>query len=136
MAPLFGDLLHGQSQDWESLREHADAGCANCGGSGVECVSLDGRPQVNFSNGNAAIIFRALGIDMSAGYGDMELATLRRGLIRARNVAVPETLRASDESERVHVAGYSRGDLLRALARLDELVAAAQQLGATRLTWH
>ena len=80
-------------------------------------------------------VAQALGIDLDGGIGRMELATLRRGLIRARNVAVPAELRADEVTARAIVRGYSRGDLDTALTRLQELVSAAQRLGATHILW-
>jgi hypothetical protein len=135
MAPVFGELFRGESTDWDGLRGYADPHCKQCGGTGVERIERDERPQVNFANENAYIVAQALGLDLDGGIGRMELATLRRGLIRARNVAVPAELRADELTERAIVRGYSRGDLDAALTRLQELVSAAQRLGATHILW-
>lgn len=135
MSPLFGPTFRGESDDWGSLAEHADPLCGSCKGMGVERVEHDDRPQVNFANANACIVARALDIDLDGGIGSMSVATLRRGLVRARNVATPAELRAGSEAARVVVRGYSRADLDAALDRLDGLVAAAQRLGATRIRW-
>ena len=135
MAPTFSDLFQRQSADWGSLQAYADPACKQCDGTGVERVERDERPQVNLANENAYIVAQALGIDLDGGIGRMELATLRRGLIRARNVAVPAELRADEVTARAIVRGYSRGDLDTALTRLQELVSAAQRLGATHILW-
>lgn len=135
MAPLFGALLHGESADWGALREHADPDCSRCKGTGAECVEHDDRPQVNFANENAAIIARALGVDLDGGIGSMDLVTLRRGLVRARNLTTPAELRAESVTARTAVRGYSRGDLDAALERLVALAQVAQLLGATRILW-
>lgn len=136
MSPAFGPLFQHESDDWGALREYADPDCVRCKGTGVERVERDDRPQVNFANENAAIVARALGLDLDGGIGSMSLATLRRGLVRARNVTVPAELRAGMAAPRVTVRGYSRADLDAALTRLQELVEAAQRLGATRILWH
>jgi hypothetical protein len=135
MAPLWSAIFQGDSDDWDSLREHASPGCASCKGTGAERVEHDERPQVNFANENAHIVALALGIDLDGGHGSMELATLRRGLIRARNVTTPDELRAYESTGRVFVRGYDRADLDAALTRLQGLVEAAQRIGATRILW-
>jgi hypothetical protein len=135
MAPTWGQLYRHERGDWASLRPYANHNCSQCQGTGVEEVSHDMRPQLNFANENAEILFRVLGIEFNAGHGDADLATFRRGLIRARNVSTPETLRAAVETERVHVAGYSRSTLRRALSLLEELIGIAERKGATRIMW-
>jgi hypothetical protein len=135
MSPAWSDIFHGESDDWASLRADADPSCARCAGSGAERVEYDERPQVNLANENAAIVASALGIDLDGGIGSMELATLRRGLVRARNVAVPAEFRAGIAKGRLIMAGFSRDDLTAVLARLDGLVRDAQRLGATRIVW-
>lgn len=135
MAPLWSAIYQGESDDWASLCAHADQSCARCHGTGAESVERDQRPQVNFANANAYIIAHALGIDLGCGVGAMDLPTLRRGLLRARNVATPDELRADETTGRVTVRGYTRADLDRALTSLQELVDAAQRLGTRRILW-
>lgn len=135
MAPLFGALFRGECDEWSSLAEHAAPGCAQCGGTGVERLDVDERPQVNFANENAHIIARAMGLDLGHGIGSTDLATLRRGLIRARNVRSADELRAPETAPGRILAGYTSDDLQRALARLDWLVSEAQRLGVRRILW-
>lgn len=135
MSPVFSAIFRGESDDWQALRADADPSCPTCGGTGVERVERDMRPQENFANGNAAIVADAMGLDLNDGYGECELATFRRGLIRARNVSHPDELRAAEEGPRYYAPGYSSGDLSRALGRLEGLVEQAIALGATRILW-
>lgn len=140
MSPLFGELLHDTgaprpNAEWAPLCLDADPGCHTCEGTGIERVSGDARPQVNFCNANAAIIARAMGLELNEGYGAAELAVFRRGFIRARNTKQPDTLRESETGDRSYVAGYTRDELLEAVMRLEVLVLRAAALGATRLLW-
>ena len=135
MSPAFSAIFLGESDDWQALRADADPNCPTCDGTGVERVERDMRPQENFANGNAAIVAGAMGLDLNDGYGECELASFRRGLIRARNVSQPDELRAAEEGPRIYAPGYTAADLSRALGRLEGLVAQAIALGATRILW-
>ncbi len=135
MSPVWASLFRGECDDWAALRADADPSCVQCAGSGIERVEHDERPQVNLANLNAAIVARALGIDLDGGNGAMDLATLRRGLLRARNATQPAEFRADMQTDRVSVPGFCRGDLVKVLARFDWLVEAAQRLGVTRIVW-
>lgn len=135
MAPTWCDIFRGECDDWASLAAHAAPDCAQCRGSGVERCDRDGRPQENFANANARLVAGAMGLDLADGYGVVELAAFRRGLIRARNVSQPDEPRAPKAGPRLHVAGYSADDLSRALGRLERLAGEAQRLGATRILW-
>lgn len=135
MSPVFGALMRRESDDWQALRADADPGCVACGGTGVERVERDERPQANFANANAELIAAAMALDLDGGIGACELAVFRRGLLRARNVSQPDELRAAEEGPRYYAPGYSADDLSRALGRLEGLVEQAIALGATRILW-
>lgn len=135
MAPAWAAVYRGESDDFAPLRGHADPQCRQCGGTGAEPVEQDDRPQVNFANMNARLVLQAMGLDSEDLVGRRMLPEFRRGLMRARNMAQPETLRAAETDGRHHVAGYSRADLMAAVQRLQELAERAGQLGARSIFW-
>ena len=135
MSPAWTAVHRGESHDFAPLRAHADPKCAQCGGTGAEPVEHDTRPCVNFCNGNARLIAQAMGLDFGDGYGRADLPTFRRGVIRARNTRQPETLRAAESRGRFRAGAYTRADLMRALARLEALIADAERLGARAIIW-
>ena len=137
MSPAFSGLFEGWRDDWDALRVDANPECLRCNGSGIEEVSVDLRPQVNFSNDNAVIIMRAMGweADHQNLCGECDLATLRRGVMRARSSSGPDVLRERVEAHRYIGHGYTRADLLDALARLEAIAQRGQAIGATKVTW-
>lgn len=136
MSPMFGALFRRESDDWQALRADADPHCSTCGGTGVERVQVDKRPQENFANANAAIVAAAMGLDLDSGIGECELAVFRRGLIRARNLRAPVCWREPVQTPRHIAPGYGTADLSRALGRLERLVEQALAMGAVRILWH
>jgi len=137
MSEHFGAFVMGERTDWEVLKPEASPNCQLCGGSGVEEVRVDLRPQVNFANGNAQIILKALGLPHCEQdlYGECDLATMKRGIIRARNVRQPEVLRERIEGKNFIGHGYTREDLADALCRLEDVVTSGEKRGAQRITW-
>lgn len=137
MSPAFADLFEGRRDDWGALRADANPACLTCEGSGVEEVRVDLRPQVNLSNDNAKIVMGAMGwkTDPRNMCGECDLATLRRGIVRARNTDGPDVLRERVETSRYIAYGYTRADLLDALARLEDIAQRGQAAGATKVTW-
>lgn len=137
MSEHFGAFVRGERTDWEALEPDASQNCQRCDGTGVEVVPVDLRPQVNFSNGNAQIVLKALGLPHRETElcGECDLATLKRGIIRARNVEHPEVLREHTEGRAFVGYGYTREDLMRAIDDLDQVVQIGEQRGATQITW-
>lgn len=138
MSDHFGAFVRGERVDWEALRPDANPECAMCSGTGVEEMRVDLRPQVNFSNGNAKIILRALGLASGREddlIGDCSIVEMRRGIILAKNTTHPDVLRTSVEEKNFVSKGYTRDDLMHAIARLEEVVQLGENRGATRITW-
>lgn len=93
----------------EALRAAADPKCSACGGSGVEMVIVDDRPELNVANGNARLLLAALRLDDSELIGRITLPEARRALIRARAGSLePFTRQAFIE----HGAPRSEGDVV------------------------
>ena len=135
MADCFGAFVDHERDDWEALKRFSYPECWSCDGSGVEKVRVDLRPNVTFANDNTYIILNAMGLLGEDLTGEADLPTIRRGIIRARNVSHPEVLRAHVCRRGLIMAEYTRVHLMDAVSRLAEVVQVGAARGATGITW-
>lgn len=137
MAESFSAFVCGERTDWEVLRPEANPDCVTCKGSGVEESRISLRPSVNFANGNAVIVLDALGVayDDSYLFGECEIAVMKRGIIRARNITMPEVLRERVEEGNYISQGYTRDQLMRAISQIEKVVSLGEKRGATVISW-
>lgn len=135
MSDHFGAFVRGERTDFEVLTPEACPTCELCKGTGVEETFVDLRPSVNLANGNAQIILEAMGLFCGELYGECDLPTMKRAIIRARNVNHPEVLREREERRNFIAHGYTREQLMGAIDELGEVVRVGERRGATKITW-
>lgn len=137
MSDHFGAFVRGERTDFEALTTDASPNCELCHGTGAEDTRVDLRPSVNFANGNAEVILEAMGLRSCPTelYGEADLATMKRGIIRARNVNLPDIIREREERKNYVAHGYTRAQLMAAIDELEAVVSVGERRGAKKVTW-
>lgn len=77
------------------LAAHAFQTCPMCRGTGFETVPVSDRIELDLNEGNAAALFAALGPPRDP-IGELPIVTIRRAIIRARNVDLERHARAPE----------------------------------------
>lgn len=138
------------------LREYANPRCPLCGGSGVEDEKVSDRPEINWNQGNAFCLFRALGLPVAEGehepYGELTIPEARRAIMRARGrgdlapfTRQEETLYGAPRADetgvvelhplRAQTTGLSEEGVEGRISQFEQFVAESASRGATLIRW-
>lgn len=95
--------------------------------------------EVNFSNGNAHRLFRAMRIPPEP-HGQLEIAEFQRGLIRAKTSVLSDPgrydiLPTQEPGSRLISFGDTAVRMLERIEELDGLLRLGRRLGATHIHW-
>lgn len=134
-APSFSGFLDGKPLDRRDLESHSDADCGRCHGTGVEPSARDTVLSVNYSNDNARILLKALGLSANVLCGSCPVATMRAATMLALDTSHPVVIRAAVTSGRVSCGSFTGDDLVRALGELLEVLDVAEEIGAESIEW-
>lgn len=101
-------------------------------------ASGDPTDELNLCNANARALLDAMDLasDDDGFGGEVDIATARRGIIRARNRRTLSSFtRPGVDEPRCFEPAFTDDDLLHRLARFEAFVEESARRGATRITW-
>ena len=137
MPPVFVDVFEGRSDDWDALANDADPDCFMCESKGWRMEEQSQAASVNFANVNAILVLKAMGRPPKSEsdlWGELSIATARRGIIRARNITNHELRKPIDEPG-LFIAGLDRAGLMARVDAVSEVIEASAREGGKTISW-